>query len=556
MKQRIYLLLSTFVLILLIFVSCDVLDEEIVSGVTAETHYSVPEGFEDAVNASYAFLRSFYGSETGGEMTVMGTDIIQNGGHGGAHYMNNYDAEMNSESGEFSTVWSEFYQAINTTNAAVARAADIEGMSEEEKNSRIGEVRFLRAHYYFILVQYFGPVHLTLEETVGVETEAERMSEDVIYAAIVDDLEFAINNLPNTQSEFGRVTKPAAEHMLSLVLLTRGYQDFAEADDFSRAATLADNVINNYGHVLLDDFADVFDHDNEQHAEVIWSVQYTQDPLLNGDGNQSHLHYRPWYEVFSDGVDRALEPGYGRPWIRFRPTQFGMENYRPLDVDSRYNKSFQDVWYYNNAAGTPEGAAVGDTAIWVTDQFLTQPDVAEVQNRLPGVNLMTWNADNEGDEWFWDINLFPNLKKVDDFKRPSINEPAGSRDYIVYRLAETYLIAAEALLQDGRPGEAVEYVNAVRRRAAWPGMEDQMEVTAGDLNIDFILDERGREFYGEQKRWFDLKRTGKLVERVKLYNKGFSSTASDNIQDHHMLRPIPASQRELSTAEYPQNPGY
>ena len=169
---------------------------------------------------------------------------------------------------------------------------------------------------------------------------------------------------------------------------------------------------------------------------------------------------------------------------------------------------------------------------------------------------MTWNADNEGDEWFWDINLFPNLKKVDDFKRPSINEPAGSRDYIVYRLAETYLIAAEALLQDGRPGEAVEYVNAVRRRAAWPGMEDQMEVTAGDLNIDFILDERGREFYGEQKRWFDLKRTGKLVERVKLYNKGFSSTASDNIQDHHMLRPIPASQRELSTAEYPQNPGY
>lgn len=556
MKQRFYLLLSTFSLIFLVFISCDVLDEEIVSGVTAETHYQTPEGFEDAVNASYAFLRSFYGAETGGEMTVMGTDIIQNGGHGGAHYMNNYDAEMNSESGEFNTVWSQFYQAINTTNAAVARAAEIEDLSEAEKNAKLGEVRFLRAHYYFILVQYFGPIHLTLEETVGVETEAERMPEDVIYAAIVDDLEFAINNLPATQSEFGRVTKPAAEHMLSLVLLTRGYKDFAESDDFSSAAALADNVINNYDHVLLEDFADVFDHDNEQHAEVIWSVQYTQDPLLNGDGNQSHLHYRPWYEVFSDGVDRAIEPGYGRPWIRFRPTQFGMENYRPLDMDSRYKKTFQDVWYYNNAEGTPEGAAVGDTAIWVTDQFLTQPDVDEIENRLPGVNLMTWNADNAGDPWFWDINMFPNLKKVDDFKRPGVNTPEGSRDYIVYRLAETYLIAAEALFQDGRPGEAVEYVNAVRRRAAYPGMETQMEVTTNDIDIDFILDERGREFYGEQKRWFDLKRTGKLLERVKLYNTGFTSTASSNIQEHHMLRPIPASQRELSTTDYPQNPGY
>lgn len=556
MKQRIYLFISAFVLTVFTFMSCDILDEEIVSGVTAETHYQTPEGFEDAVNASYSFLRLFYGTEQGGNLTVMGTDIIQNGGHGGFHYMNNYDAEMNSESSPFEDIWGWFYEAINTTNAVVDRAAEIEDLSEEEKNAKLGEARFLRAHYYFILVQYFGDIHLTLEETIGVETDAERNPEDVIYTAIVDDLEFAINNLPDTQSEFGRATKPAAEHMLSLVLLTRGYKDYAESDDFSRAVSLADNVINNYTHRLLEDFADVFDHDNEQHDEVIWSVQYTQDPLLNNNGNQSHLHYRPWYETFSDGVDRAIEPGYGRPWIRYRPTQFAMENYRPLDVDSRYKKTFQDVWYYNNASGTPEGAAVGDTAIWVTDQVLTEPDVDEIENRLTGVNLMTWNADNAGDEWFWDINMFPNLKKVDDFKRPGVNEEAGSRDYIVYRLAETYLIAAEALLQDDRPDEAVEYVNEVRRRAAWPGMEDQMEITAGDLDIDFILDERGREFYGEQKRWFDLKRTGKLVERVSLYNTGFTSTAPNNIQEHNMLRPIPASQRELSTTGYPQNPGY
>ncbi|CAN5217326.1 hypothetical protein BH23BAC3_BH23BAC3_20370 [soil metagenome] len=552
MKKLKYLFSVLFVMSLIV-VSCDVLDEEIVSGVTVDAHYSTPGGFQDAVNASYALLRQYYGTEQGGNLSVMGTDIITNGGHGGFHYMNNYDAEMNSESSPFWHLWSNFYQAINTTNAAINRAEDLEGLTREEKNLKIAEVRFLRAHYYFILVEHFGAVHLTLDETVGVETDAERTPVDVIYAAIEDDLQFAIANLPATQNEFGRATQPAAMHMLSQVLLTRGYTDFAENDDFARAASLADDVINNFNHRLLDDFTDVFDHDNERHDEVIWSVQYTEDPLLNEPGNQSHLHYRPWYEIFNDGLDRALEPGYGRPWIRFRPTPFGLENFRPLDEDARYEKTFQDTWYYNTTSGIPDGAAVGDTAIYITDEFLTQTDVDEIEGRLPGVTLFTWNTDNMDDEWYFPINMFPNLKKVDDFKRPSVNEAMGSRDYIVYRLAETYLFAAEALLQDGRPGDAVDYINAVRQRAAFPGQEGQMLVGAGDIDIDFILDERGREFYGEQKRWMDLKRTGKLVERVRMHN---IATAAGNIQQHHMLRPIPAQQTTRTASDYPQNPGY
>lgn len=560
--KRIKYLFSALVLISLAAVSCDVLNEDIVSGVTVDAHYSTPEGFQDAVNASYAFLRTYYGTEQGGNLSVMGTDIITNGGHGGFHYMNNYDAEMNSESSPFWHIWNNFYRAINTTNAAVARAEEIEDLTEEDKNAKLGEVRFLRAHYYFLLVQHFGPVHLTLEETVGVETDAERTAEDVIYAAIEEDLQFAIDHLPESQSQFGRATQPAAKHMLSLVLLTRGYTDFAEADDFSEAAALAEDVINNYDHSLLEDFADVFDHDNERHEEVVWSVQYTEDPiinetiLMNENGNHSHMHYRPWYEVYNDGVDRASEPGYGRPWIRFRPTPFGMENFRPLDVDARYEKTFQDVWYFNAPSGIPEGAAVGDTAIWVTDEFLDQADVDEIEDRLPGVALFTWNQGNEDDEWYWPINMYPNLTKVDDYKRPSVNEDKGSRDYIVYRLAETYLNAAEALLNDDRPGEAVDYVNAVRQRAAHPGQEDNMLISEADLDIDFLLDERGREFFGEQKRWLDLKRTGKLVERVQLYNTAFGSSAAGNIQEHHMLRPIPAAQRERTLGDYPQNTGY
>jgi starch-binding outer membrane protein, SusD/RagB family len=549
-------ILGALIFTVFVITACDVLDEQIVSGVTVDAHYSTPEGFQDAINASYALLKQYYGSEQGGNLTAMGTDIIQNGGHGGFHYMNNYDTEMNSESSPFWHLWNQFYQAINTTNAAINRADEIQGLTEAEKNVKLGEVHFLRAHYYFILVQHFGDIHLTLDETVGVETESSRTSQSTVYEAIISDLEFAVNNLPVTQSQFGRATRPAAEHMLSLVHLTRGYTDFAGSGDFARAATLASNVINNSDRRLLDDFADVFDHDNQQHAEILWSVQNSLDPILNDIGNQSHMHYRPWYEVFNDGLNRALEPGYGRPWIRFRPTQFAMENFRPLDIDSRYAKTFQDVWYFNSTNGIPAGAAVGDTAVWVTDKYLTSADVQEIQARLPGVNLMTWNTNNEGDEWFWHINMFPNLKKVDDFKRPSVNHAQGNRNYIVYRLAETYLNAAEAHFMNGRSDLAADYINAVRVRAAYPGFEDQMRISAGDLSLDFILDERARELYGEQKRWLDLKRTGKLVDRVRLYNRGFTSSAPGNIQNHHMLRPIPANQITRTSSNFSQNPGY
>jgi hypothetical protein len=150
------------------------------------------------------------------------------------------------------------------------------------------------------------------------------------------------------------------------------------------------------------------------------------------------------------------------------------------------------------------------------------------------------------------INIVPCPWKVEDNKRPSVNHQEGSRDQIIYSLPETYLLAAEALHNSGNNNEAAIYINAIRTRAAFPGLESQMEISATDVNIDFILDERSRELFGEMKRWFDLKRTGKLLERVKAYNHD----GAPNIQDYHLLRPIPANQRTRTTNEYPQNNGY
>ena len=153
-------------------------------------------------------------------------------------------------------------------------------------------------------------------------------------------------------------------------------------------------------------------------------------------------------------------------------------------------------------------------------------------------------------------NLFPTLTKFLDPLRPDLQYQPGSRDFLMFRLAETYLIAAEALFKQGKTAEALPYINAVRRRAAFAGKEVAMQITAGQLTMDFIMQERERELLGEMLRWFDLKRWGVLIDRVKLYNPD----GAPNIRaGKHELRPIPQDQIDRTAggiANFPQNPGY
>ncbi len=117
-----------------------------------------------------------------------------------------------------------------------------------------------------------------------------------------------------------------------------------------------------------------------------------------------------------------------------------------------------------------------------------------------------------------------------------------------------YLIAAEAAWRQDKAEEAAGYLNVLRQRAAVPGRENDMKVVATDIDIDFILDERARELVGEKFRWYDLKRTGKLLERVRKYNLD----AAPNIREFHVVRPIPQTQidRVSNPGDFRQNEGY
>ena len=548
--------------------SCDdYLEEELVSNVSAATYYPTPSGFEDAVKATYSFNKPFYGVERGFTMTVFGTDTYTNGSDGGFKGINAYDGRLNGSDGFVQDTWRDFYRGINQANAVINRSEVVEGITEEDKTLRIAEVRFLRAMYYFDLTRIYGDIHLTLEETSGVEVTANKTAAAEIYAqAIVPDLEFAIANLPDEQGDYGRATKPAAEMLLAKALLTRSYTSFAGGDDASRAETLLTNVIDNYGFSLVEEYADLWEIDNEQNSEIIWAVQNSKgqvDEGLDDNGNRGHLYFLLEYDN-QPGLTRDTENG--RPWKRFRPTPFTLTLW-DRSIDSRYDGSFKSVFLANNEGTIPtysaqdaanglgtEGAPKyepGDTALYIPGPGL---DALWPQERQDTTRYQVL-TDNEYTE-----RLYPTLLKWLDPTRPNRQHMQGQRDFFLMRLGDAYLLRAEARLQQDDTEGAAADINVIRVRGAVNTANDSINlaneaaimITAGDVDLDFLLDERARELVGEGHRWFDLTRTMTLVERVRLYNE----QAAPNIQDYHVVRPIPQNQIDRTLGGYPQNTGY
>ncbi len=532
-------------------VSCDgFLDEDVVSPI-GNDYLNTPKGMNDGINAAYSTMRSWYGTERGNNLTVFGTDIFTNGADGSWKFMNTYTNQLDSQNGHVRELWDELYRGINTCNAVIDRSVNLTGISQDVIDQRVSEAKFIRAHHYFILVQLFGGVDLQLEETKVPTKEVSRASVAQIYAAIIKDLQEAIPNLEAEarSTNYGRATRPAAEHLLGRVYITKGTSEAGESSDYANAEPLLQSVINNYGFSLLPDFGNVFAFGNEINDEVIWSTQYTRDPLTNGGGNESHVFFLMEYDV-QPGMQRDTENG--RPFKRYKSTDYTLNTIFADRVnDSRYKNTYQDT-YLSNKPGTYNTTfdksketvtfEAGDTTIWLPGYNMTEAERAQYPYQVLTPALYT-------------ERLFPAMKKHKDPGRVDRTQFEGGRDYIAMRLADTYLLLAESQFRQGKLGLATENINVVRRRAAFPGKEAEMEISESELTFEFITEERARELLGEQTRWLDLKRWGILVERVKAYNP----QGAPNIQEFHNLRPIPQNQIDRAEGEasgFPQNPGY
>jgi starch-binding outer membrane protein, SusD/RagB family len=537
--------------------------------------FSTTQGFQQGLDAAYAGNRMFWGNQDLFTLTVIGTDEFYSGvDAGGNANLNAYNSLYTASSGQILNIWRPCYTYINTCNGVIDNAPNV-NLDAATKNRMVGEAKFLRANYYFVLVQLWGDVTLNKNFQTVPSTSAKRDPMADVYNFIIQDLKDAIAVLPASPKTNnvlpGKATAAAARHLLAKVYLTRAGSSAKQASDYQDAYNTAKALIDSrssLGLTLLPDFKNVFAEGVEDNAEVLWSVQHTPNLAYNGSANQNssgpdnvlnHM-WVPQYER-RPGMVRSTE--YGRPYIRCVPTLWLTDTiFKERVNDSRYDKTFQTVWFANNPvspgnyprwgatlpAGAPPGAVpnglkfkFGDTAIYMPGRDTSDAAIA----RTPHLLIPPRKYDN---------TLSPAMKKYFDTKRPDLNAPS-IRPVIVYRLAETYLIAAEAAFMSGQLTDAVTYINAVRERAAYPsGNAVAMRITTANLNLDFILDERSRELCGENIRWLDLVRTGQLLNRVRAHN----AEARPNIQDKHILRPIPQAQIDavVTGEKYGQNTGW
>jgi len=530
--------------LLVALTGCNKKLEEKPDSILVPSFFQTSQGLQAGLDAAYAGFRTIYGPDTYFEMTVGGTDEFQAGVDGTAALVR-YSSGFNTSDGTIATIWKNCYTYINTCNGLVDNAPNLSGIATATRDEMVAEAKFLRANYYFILVQNWGDVTLNkhFQSTPTLSATRDKMAD--VYTFIIQDLNDAIAALPATPQTSGvlpgKATKIAAMHVLAKVYLTRGYTAAKQSDDFKNAAATAASIINTVapagGVKLLPDFGKVCAEGNETNSEILWTVQHTTSLAYNGSATQNnsgpdnlYLHFFVSRYELQPGMQRDIMDG--RPYARVMPTRWLTDTaFKDKTNDTRYFKSFQSAWIANNAATIPKDAngnpkyTVGDTAIWMPGVEMTSAQIAKYRYQVvvPSKYVNT---------------LYPTMTKYYDDKRTDQNAPSV-RPIIIYRLAETYLIAAEALLMDNRPGEALPYINVIRERAAYPtGNAAAMDITLPTLTLDYILDERSRELCGELSRWQDLVRTGTLLTRVKLHN----ADARANIKPFDVLRPIPQAQ--------------
>lgn len=600
--------LSLAVLFVFLVAGCqNFLKEESISNITADSYITKEAGYEDLVKSCYPLLRDFILNHP---LVLPGTDIFQAGGWsklavGDGPYLDQYDIRLNASIGELSSFWDILYREIGRTNAAIGRADAIIYADAAKKAARISEAKFLRALSYFYLVQTWGDVPMPLIETVTSEKGVVRVPSAQIYTQILKDLSEAEAALPVTATDYGRVTKGAAQFLLARVYLTRGwnYKNSlgGSATDFKTALDWADKVIAAYP--LVAQYKTLFPlrsnnpltqytgAQNDRNTEVVFPIQYNSDVLTNAmeiatGGPTSREPGNYYHSIFPGNGELVGSTGrtsdYNRSLGQNQPSP---SLYRLFDPqkDSRYAHDFVTAIYalkavsnyaysYTNA-NLKVSFAVGDTVAywtpWNQPASVAQKGIDEggtkkysvmnLDQLVSGVSISRLTCGAPSMWKFWQ----PGIAYGDGY---------GTFDFALFRSAEAYLIAAEAIVKGatgGVLGGADVYYNKILDRAVGAGVnplcakypEDltsfetvSYRATSSNMSIDLLLDESARELLGEFNRWFDLKRTGKLIERTKrmnLWNK-----AKGVITDNHLVRPIPQSEIDRSAPSIQQNTGY
>ncbi len=585
---------------------CKKLLEEHPQSSIVPSFFNSPAGVLGGIAGVYNDIRSAWGTEGFSAQMLAGTDEHLAGASASSIKFYTYNGLTGSDAEGW---WNTAYTDINTLNGVLEYGQTI-SLPDATRKQYLAQAKFLRAFWYFQLVQFYGdvPLHVTFI-TAPSQADSRQPAADV-YAQIIKDLTDAAADLPNTPTDpfLGKAaTKPVALFLLAKVYLTRGWLNNTQAD-FQQAYTLASGIVTNkatYGLDLWADYGDAFVPANDYGKETMFvsdhsiDAKYGQYTVGGGAAGGAAQNLTPWFFIWNYPSNSGInsfknasgvlvnngsstmirDAANGRPFIRTRPNSV-LQTAGPntgkrylLDqafvnrtVDARYDNTFQKVWMSNTAISNTAGAAnnsrgIGytmvpgvDTAVWLPDTEIT--GAPQFNGAVPFKGIIIPPS-------LWSNSYFPSVKKfMDPSRGANFNDPS-TRPVVIYRFSDVYLIAAEAAFKAGDLSNAANMINVVRQRAAFRKSNSAaantaaaaaMTISPAEVTLDFILDERTREFYGEMQRWIDLVRTKSLLTRVAAWNP----EAAPYIKPFHVLRPIPQSQidRVVEGPKFPQNTGY
>lgn len=451
--------------------------------------------------------------------------------------------------------WNGLFAGVNRANAVISL---INSLEEGDFSAQLAEARFLRGHFNFELQKIYGNVPYISEENFAA-TEFNQPNAGPIWDQIEADLQFAADNLPNSQADVGRPTSWTAKAFLGKAHLFQS--------DWGQALTLLQDVINNGPFSLNAEFLDNFSLAGDNSAESVFAIQFTTDSGQSFNGNRGGTLNFPnpgpfgsccgFYQPTQDLANAYQTDGTGLPLL---------DTYNQTDIANDYGVNSADPF-------TPHAGPL-------------DPRIDYTVGRR-GIDYNGYGP-HIGADWiratFADISG-PYLSKKNVYQAGedgnvgtgAWGQQHSGVNYHIMRYADVLLMAAEAAVETGDLATALNYVNQVRNRAKnmsyvqnEAGDADaanyQVEPYAAfaDANVarQAVRFERRLELAMEGHRLFDLRRWGNAVDVLNTYVSNEARTIGNfgtkaNAYEARMdMLPIPIAAIDLSGGVLTQNPGF
>ena len=550
--------------------SCsDFLDASNKSNVTDKQTFATKEGFNSLVNDAYQHLQNVYAAPLFTSCFSAGTDMYADSRNKMNEALNTYEI-LTPENEDITNLYTYLYAGIRAANS-VSYYAQTAQVDEKTKGQLVGEARVLAAYEYYLLVNNFGGVPIMKGFLTTAGTGYPKSSAEDVYAYIISELEDVIGKnvlqASTATKGGGRISQETAKAILAKTYLSAAW-DLNKQEYFSKAATLADEVIA--GRKLTTPFAELWkaDGSGDDNEEFLWDVEY--DLATANNTTSGGTEWSGYYCNYLGGNEDPIKATTSS----YVPTLYALHCFKKGDqrYDATFMKELPDInkgnaagtgywtWYKNGESLVGKPVTRYYSAWYETDADFDSWKAKDPTNRTNTYRIpmdsQTKEAQNMNGK---DMEYYDNqqlvygsspCKKFDDSKTAKTEKNTCYRDIHIITLPEMYLVAAEAYLKAGDNPKALARLNEVHQRAGLPAL-------TGTITIDDILDENACENFGNEARWMDLRRTQTLVTRCTKYNHEMGDKAAQYI-GKKLLRPIPQAaidaNDQLTLAD--QNPGY